>query len=57
MKKSEIEEILGNKYLEMYKDEDKNVAMKWYDKNENSLIIEFNENGEVSYIDKVQKDI
>ena len=57
MKKSEIEEILGNKYLEMYKDEDKNVAMKWYDKNENSLIIEFNENEEVSYIDKVQKDI
>lgn len=57
MKKSEVEEILGNKYLEMYKDEDKNVAMKWYDKNENSLIIEFNENGEVSYIDNVQKDI
>lgn len=57
MKKADVEKILGDKYIEMYKDEDKNVAYKWYDKNENSLIIEFNENEEVSYIDIVQKDI
>lgn len=56
MKKEEVIAILGDKFVEMYKDVDKNVARKWYDKRENSLIIEFNADNEVSYIDAIVRD-
>lgn len=56
MKKADVEAILGDKCIEMYKDAEENIAYKWYDKNENILIIEFDVNNQVSYIDEVVRD-
>lgn len=56
MAKSDVTKILGDKYLEISKDKDGYRAYKWYDKNENILIIEFDSEEKISYIDEVTMD-
>lgn len=57
MTKDEVINILGDKYLEVYKDVENYFGIKWYDKNENSVVIEFDNNGKVFYINEVTMDM
>ena len=56
MKKEDVISILGDKYVEIYKDKENYFALKWYDKKENSIVIEFNNEGKVFYINNVSMD-
>lgn len=56
MTKDEVISLLGDKYVEVYKDKSNYVGSKWYDKNENSVIIVFDDLGKVFYFDEVSKD-
>ena len=57
MTKSEVINILGDKYLEISKDEEGYKTYKWYDKRENIIVIEFDSEEKVSYVDEVMMDI
>lgn len=57
MTKDEIVNVLGDKYLEISKDEDGYKTYKWYDKRENILVIEFDSENNVSYVNAVTMDI
>lgn len=57
MTKDEVVNVLGDKYLEISKDEDGYKTYKWYDKRENILVIEFDSENNVSYVNAVTMDI
>lgn len=57
MTKEEVISILGDKYVEIYKDSENYFGLKWYDKKENSLIIEFDNEGKIFYINTVSMDM
>ena len=57
MSKAEIIELLGDKYLEIAKDENGYKTYKWYDKNENILVIEFDSDEMISNISNATMDI
>ena len=56
MTKDEVIKILGDKYLEIGKNSLGYTTVKWYDKNENRIIIEFDNENKVSYIDEITMD-
>lgn len=56
MKRDEVISILGDKYVEVYKDRENCSSFKWYDKRENSIIIGFDDSGKIYYYDEVSKD-
>lgn len=57
MTKSEVVNILGDKYLEISKDEEGYKTYKWYDKRENILVIEFDKEEKVSFVNEVTIDM
>ena len=57
MTKSEVGNILGDKYLEISKDEEGYKTYKWYDKRENILVIEFDNEEKVSFVNEVTIDM
>lgn len=56
MSKEEAIKILGDKYLEIAKTSIGYSMVKWYDQNENRVIIEFDKDDNISYIDEVTLD-
>lgn len=57
MTKNEVVNILGDKYLEISKDEEGYKTYKWYDKRENILVIEFDKEEKVSFVNEVTIDM
>lgn len=49
--KDEVISVLGDKYIEVSKSNLGYIAYKWYDKNGNSVVVEFDENGMVLQIE------
>lgn len=49
----EVTGILGDKYFQSYKSVTKEASYEWYDKAENNVVIDFDENGKVLFIGEV----
>ena len=53
--KEDVISILGNHYYEESKSDSGVVSLKWYDKNENSFTVEFDEHGNVTDVGMIEK--
>ena len=49
----EVTGILGDKYFQAYKSITKEASYEWYDKAENNVVIDFDENGKVFFISDI----
>lgn len=51
----EVTQILGDKYFQSYKSVTNEASYEWFDKDENNVVIDFDENGKVLYISEVMR--
>ena len=51
----EVIQILGDKYFQSHKSITNEASYEWFDKDENNVVIDFDENGKVLYISEVMR--